>query len=62
MTTEPGALCAPDPAPRPPKATEGPYARCVLCLEPTEYAESAKGIVLCPVCEWQEAQRNACSG
>ncbi|MFC9734610.1 hypothetical protein [Streptomyces roseolus] len=62
MTTESAAYCAPEPAPRPPKATEGPYARCVLCLEPTEYAESVKGVVLCPVCEWQEAQRTACSG
>ncbi|MGW3812392.1 hypothetical protein [Streptomyces sp. NPDC005046] len=39
-----------------------PYAECVLCREPTEYPESRKGITLCPVCEWQEAQRTACSG
>lgn len=39
-----------------------PYAECVLCRKPTEYAESVKGITLCPVCEWQEAQRTACSG
>ncbi|MGV9252415.1 hypothetical protein [Streptomyces sp. NPDC003697] len=39
-----------------------PYAECVLCREPTEYPESYKGITLCPVCEWQEAQRSACSG
>lgn len=39
-----------------------PYADCVLCQEPTEYSESVKGITLCPVCEWQEAQRAACSG
>lgn len=39
-----------------------PYAECVLCRKPTEYAESVKGITLCPVCEWQEAQRSACSG
>ncbi|MER5472446.1 hypothetical protein [Streptomyces sp. NPDC002685] len=39
-----------------------PYAECVLCREPTEYPESHKGITLCPVCEWQEAQRTACSG
>ena len=38
------------------------YAECVLCQEPTEYLESYKGITLCPVCEWQEAQRTACSG
>ncbi|MFG2642166.1 hypothetical protein ACGFYP_14500 [Streptomyces sp. NPDC048370] len=39
-----------------------PYAECVLCRKPTEYPESTKGITLCPVCEWQEAQRSACSG
>ncbi|MCT2545059.1 hypothetical protein [Streptomyces atratus] len=39
-----------------------PYAECVLCRKPTEYPESVKGITLCPVCEWQEAQRTACSG
>ncbi|MCX5238371.1 hypothetical protein [Streptomyces prunicolor] len=38
------------------------YAECVLCQKPTEYPESYKGITLCPVCEWQEAQRTACSG
>ncbi|MER7727655.1 hypothetical protein [Streptomyces sp. NPDC096323] len=45
------------------RTLEGPpYAECVLCRKPTEYAESVKGITLCPVCEWQEAQRTACSG
>ncbi|MES9510293.1 hypothetical protein ABWJ92_28380 [Streptomyces sp. NPDC000609] len=39
-----------------------PYAECVLCREPTEYPDSVKGITLCPVCAWQEAQRTACSG
>ena len=43
-------------------ATEGPFAACVLCQEPTEYPESHKGVTLCPVCAWQEAQRSACSG
>ncbi|MFJ3641386.1 hypothetical protein ACIPRD_16720 [Streptomyces sp. NPDC090108] len=38
------------------------YADCVLCGKPTEYPESHRGITLCPVCEWQEAQRTACSG
>jgi hypothetical protein len=38
------------------------FADCVLCQKPTEYPESRKGITLCPVCEWQEAQRTACSG
>ncbi|WP_329142389.1 hypothetical protein [Streptomyces sp. NBC_00670] len=45
-----------------PKADRPPYAECVLCREPTEYPESRKGTTLCPVCEWQEAQRTACSG
>ncbi|MDT9695097.1 hypothetical protein [Streptomyces sp. P17] len=39
-----------------------PYAECVLCREPTEYPESYKGLTLCPVCEWREAERTACSG
>lgn len=41
---------------------EGPFAECVLCREPTEYPETHKGVTLCPVCEWHEAQRAACSG
>ncbi|MEU8793902.1 hypothetical protein [Streptomyces sp. NPDC048643] len=42
---------------------QGPaYAECVLCRKPTEYPASQKGVTLCPVCEWQEAQRTACSG
>ncbi|MGP3922818.1 hypothetical protein [Streptomyces sp. 8N616] len=39
-----------------------PYADCVLCGEPTEYGTAHPGATLCPVCEWQEAQRTACSG
>ncbi|MGW6203561.1 hypothetical protein ACWF9B_07935 [Streptomyces sp. NPDC055089] len=51
------------PAVATPGTAEGPpCAECVLCRKPTEYAESVKGITLCPVCEWQEAQRTACSG
>ncbi|MFJ5103299.1 hypothetical protein [Streptomyces sp. NPDC088554] len=38
------------------------YAACVLCQEPTEYPKTVRGATLCPVCEWQEAQRTACSG
>ncbi|MFE3516390.1 hypothetical protein [Streptomyces sp. NPDC059166] len=57
-----GTYCeAPAPATAPADAGP-PYAECVLCREPTEYPESAKGITLCPVCAWQEAGRNACSG
>ncbi|SDF47795.1 hypothetical protein [Streptomyces griseoaurantiacus] len=55
--------CAPAVArAAPPEADGPPYAECVLCREPTEYPQSWKGLTLCPVCEWQEAQRNACSG
>jgi hypothetical protein len=39
-----------------------PYAACVLRGEPTEHPASRRGATLCPVCEWQEAQRTACSG
>ncbi|OAH15471.1 hypothetical protein [Streptomyces jeddahensis] len=46
----------------PAKADGPPFAECALCREPTEYPESYKGVTLCPVCEWQEAQRTACSG
>ncbi|MFJ4271035.1 hypothetical protein ACIP29_10825 [Streptomyces coelicoflavus] len=59
---EPGGYSLIDTAPRPPRADGPPYADCVVCREPTEYPESYKGITLCPVCEWQEAQRTACSG
>jgi hypothetical protein len=38
------------------------YADCVLCGEPTEHPETTRGVTLCPVCEWQEGQRLACSG
>ncbi|MET8056704.1 hypothetical protein [Streptomyces microflavus] len=51
------------PAALPSPADAGPpFAECVLCREPTEYPESAKGATLCPVCAWQEAGRSACSG
>lgn len=39
-----------------------PRADCVLCGDPTDYPASTRGATLCPVCEWQEAQRTACSG
>ncbi|NUK08731.1 hypothetical protein HRW23_23060 [Streptomyces lunaelactis] len=50
------------PAPAPMAAGGPPFADCVLCRKPTEYPESVKGATLCPVCEWQESQRTACSG
>ncbi|MEK8172876.1 hypothetical protein NKH77_39365 [Streptomyces sp. M19] len=37
-------------------------ADCVHCGDPTEYPADRPGVTLCPVCEWQEAQRTACSG
>ncbi|MFD8821375.1 hypothetical protein ACFV1C_03265 [Streptomyces sp. NPDC059605] len=60
-----GTYCGTPPTPPAPVGAEPagpPYAECVLCRKPTEYPESVKGITLCPVCEWQEAQRTACSG
>lgn len=54
--------CETRPVPASDAAAGPPYAECVLCRKPTEYAESVKGITLCPVCAWQEAQRTACSG
>lgn len=58
--TEPATEPAPEPTLTP--AAGPPFAACVLCQEPTEYPESYKGITLCPMCEWREAERNACSG
>lgn len=52
----------PEPAPAAPLAEGEPYADCVLCGKPTEYPASRPGLTMCPVCEWQEAQRTACSG
>ncbi|WP_160311095.1 hypothetical protein [Streptacidiphilus anmyonensis] len=47
----------------PVKAEPGePVAACVLCDEPTEYAADTPGAPMCPRCEWQQAQRGACSG
>ncbi|MGW7491982.1 hypothetical protein [Streptomyces sp. NPDC054786] len=45
-----------------PPAGTTPHADCLQCGRPTEYPVDRPGIVLCPVCEWQEAQRSACSG
>ncbi|MGW9299864.1 hypothetical protein ACWHA3_03415 [Streptomyces cyaneofuscatus] len=57
------SYCATTPVSADKEADAGPpFAECVLCREPTEYPESAKGATLCPVCAWQEAGRSACSG
>ncbi|MFD7259184.1 hypothetical protein [Streptomyces sp. NPDC059874] len=55
------------PAPAAPAGRGGavagpPYADCLECGKPTEYGVATPGVVLCPVCEWQDAQRTACSG
>lgn len=48
---------------RPAPAAPGPlFADCVECGGTTEYGVATPGAVRCPVCEWQEAQRTACSG
>ncbi|WP_055716573.1 hypothetical protein [Streptomyces torulosus] len=57
-----GPASATETAGQAPVAAGPPFAACVLCQEPTEYPESHKGITLCPVCEWREAERTACSG
>ncbi|MET7882775.1 hypothetical protein [Streptomyces avermitilis] len=57
-----GDYCGTETADPAPEAGGPPFAACVLCQELTEYPESYKGITLCPVCAWQEAQRGACSG
>ncbi|MEU9111613.1 hypothetical protein AB0D04_07445 [Streptomyces sp. NPDC048483] len=59
---EPGYCLAPGGVAYDGPAGGPPYADCVLCGKPTEYPADRPGIVLCPVCEWQEAQRSACSG
>ncbi|MER5869119.1 hypothetical protein [Streptomyces sp. NPDC002044] len=55
---------APAPAPAAPagRVAGPPYADCLECGKPTEYGVATPGVVLCPVCEWQDAQRTACSG
>ncbi|MFI6002563.1 hypothetical protein ACIA98_19500 [Streptomyces sp. NPDC051366] len=52
------------PAPAAPagRVAGPPYADCLECGKPTEYGVATPGVVLCPVCEWQDAQRTACSG
>ncbi|MEV8315922.1 hypothetical protein AB0Q95_17290 [Streptomyces sp. NPDC059900] len=61
MTATPAAPDSPG-TPGATDSAEGPFAECVLCRKPTEYPETHKGVTLCPVCEWHEAQRAACSG
>lgn len=48
----------PEPRPTEP-APAGDRADCVLCGEVTEYPASTKGATLCPVCEWQQGEREA---
>lgn len=39
----------------------GERALCVMCGAPTEYPAHTRGATLCPVCEWQEAERFSCA-
>jgi hypothetical protein len=66
---EPDPYCdtgpVPGPVARPAHAPAGAgaaVADCVLCGEPTEYPSDVAGAPRCPRCEWQQAQRGACSG
>ncbi|MEU6891029.1 hypothetical protein ABZ934_04395 [Streptomyces sp. NPDC046557] len=59
---EPDAPYCPAPAPPAGRVDGPPYADCLECGKPTEYGVATPGVVLCPVCEWQDAQRSACSG
>ncbi|GAB2908521.1 hypothetical protein [Streptomyces heilongjiangensis] len=61
VSPAPASASAPETAGQAPVAGP-PFAACVLCQEPTGYPESHRGITLCPVCEWREAERTACSG
>ncbi|GAA2413049.1 hypothetical protein GCM10010420_48160 [Streptomyces glaucosporus] len=70
MTAPSGTPAAPAGAPaaapdgqdaRPGAAEQEERAFCVRCSEPTEHPASTPGATLCPVCEWQEAERVACS-
>ncbi|MFE5861347.1 hypothetical protein ACFQ77_12400 [Streptomyces virginiae] len=57
------SYCPAPAAPAPDGRVAGPpYADCLQCGKPTEYGVATPSVVLCPVCEWQEAQRTACSG
>ncbi|MFF3859142.1 hypothetical protein [Streptomyces sp. NPDC002209] len=56
-----GSYCAAPAAPAA-RVAGPPYADCLECGKPTEYGVATPGVVLCPVCEWQDAQRTACSG
>lgn len=62
---EPDTYCETAVPPLPgsaPAPADGPFARCVLCADPTEYPAAAPGAPLCPRCASQQAQRGACSG
>ncbi len=66
MEPEPYCDAALPPVPAGPpagSAAEGAaFADCVRCGEPSEHPASVAGAPLCPLCEWQQAQRGACSG
>lgn len=59
------AYCATGDLPAPAAVAVMPgqaVADCVRCGEPSEHPADAPGTPLCPLCEWQQAQRGACSG
>jgi hypothetical protein len=58
----PSAPARPQDAGTGPVAADAPVADCVRCGEPTEHPADVGGAPLCPLCEWQQAQRGACSG
>jgi hypothetical protein len=65
---EPAGYCdtadrqAPAASPSVPAVPGRAVADCVLCGEPSEHPAEVSGAPLCPLCEWQQAQRGACSG
>lgn len=56
--TPPTAAPAAEPGSEQPRPG-GDRADCVLCGEPTEHPATTEGATLCPVCEWQQAEREA---
>ncbi|MGK5501507.1 hypothetical protein [Streptomyces sp. URMC 125] len=59
--TSPELTAAPAGGERTGPGGSGGRAACVMCGEPTEYPAHTRGATLCPVCEWQEAERFSCA-
>ncbi|MEZ0066307.1 hypothetical protein ABIA32_002317 [Streptacidiphilus sp. MAP12-20] len=62
MADEDYCAVVPDAVECRPAAPGEAVAACVLCQEPTDYAADTPGLPRCARCEWQQAQRGACSG